>query len=35
MAVLAKIVLLRRMRAFVEMVTVVLVLVLQRGSLIG
>lgn len=34
MAVLAMIVLLRRLRAFVEMVTVVLVSALQRGSLI-
>lgn len=34
MAVLAMIVLLRRLRAFVEMVTAVLVLALQRGSLI-
>ena len=34
MAVLAMIVLLRRLRAFVEMVTAVLVSALQRGSLI-
>lgn len=34
MAVLAIIVLLRRLRAFVEMVTAVLVSALQRGSLI-
>lgn len=34
MAVLVMIVLLRRLRAFVEMVTVVLVSALQRGSLI-
>ena len=34
LAVLAMIVLLRRLRAFVEMVTAVLVSALQRGSLI-
>lgn len=34
MVVLAMIVLLRRLRAFVEMVTAVLVSALQRGSLI-